>query len=442
MTACSPQPPWAERAIAGAAALLLLVPWLFFSSPEYREAGVRWFGIAALAFGWKTPAVRRAMRDRKVRSVLIYLLVAYLASTAGGWRHGETPAQTLWLAFSGAAGVLGVGVFAVVLLQPPWRVRVVRVAAAVAVMLLVASLLGFFVFFDWQVALSKGNPHADPQRLALVWPTRLFAASMGQQFWDHTNTAAYLFAVAWAVLVDALFHRPRFAWVGWGLALLLGVAIFLTASRSAWLMIAVTLPFLLAFRGWRSLLAVVALLGISLGIGAAGLSYQLHQLAPPDAAAKGAAAVDWVRTHHVSGVVGRGSSGRLVAYQWLWDDLAGERLLGHGLAETRSPAGVQLHEHSSYLATLRGGGLVALGAHLVVLAIAGFSALQLARRGCRWPLVFAVAVFSGLLFDRSTVFRLTGFDEFLLHWLAVWIPLAMLLRSRTEEMSLPPDSSL
>jgi hypothetical protein len=305
----------------------------------------------------------------------------------------------------------------------------------IALMLVVASLLGFFVFPDWHVALGEWNPHADPQRLALVWPTRHFAASMGQQFWDHTNTAAFLFAVAWVLVVEALFHRPRFKWAGGCLALLLGVAIFLTASRSAWLMIAIALPFLLAFRGWRALWAVLALLAVTVGIGVAGLSYKLNQLAPQDDPRRDPAEVDFVATHHISGVVERGSSGRLTAYRWLWDDLADARLLGHGLAVTRSPAEFQLHEHSSYLATLRGGGFVALAAHLAVLAISGFSAFTLARRGCRWPLVFAVAVFSGLLFDRSTVFRLTGFDEFMLHWLAVWIPLAMMLRTRTDEMS-------
>jgi hypothetical protein len=84
--------------------------------------------------------------------------------------------------------------------------------------------------------------------------------------------------------------------------------------------------------------------------------------------------------------------------------------------------GIQLHEHSSYLATWRAGGWVALAAHLTALGIALQAGLELARRGCRWPLVLAVAVFAGLLFDRSTVFRSNGSDEFLTHWLAVWIP--------------------
>jgi O-Antigen ligase len=417
-----------ESAVAAAAALLLLLPWLFFSSPEYRAAGVLGFSILSLFAGWKIPAVVKARDDQKIRGVLLCLLVAYLASIAGGVIHGESPARALLLAISGAAGVLGAGVFAVVLLQPPWRNAVVRVAAIVTVMLVVASLLGFFVFFDWHVALGAKSPHADPQRIALVWPTRLFAASMGQEFWDHTNTAGYWFALAWVVTVEAAICRPRRAWAGWLLALVLGVAIFLTASRSAWVMVALGLPVLLVFRGWRTLTVTVALLAVSVGMGAAGLSYKLQRLEPLGDRDKASASADLMETQHVSGMVDRGSSGRLVAYQWLWDDLAGERLLGQGLAVTRGPMHRQLHEHSTYLATFRGGGFVALGAHLVILGIAGLAALKLARRGCRWPLVFAVAVFGGLLFDRSTVFRLTGFDEFPTHWLAVWIPLAMLLQ--------------
>lgn len=439
MTAFTPPRFSRESAVAAAAGLLLLAPWLFFSSPEYRAAGVLGFGVLSLLAGWKIPAVEAARRDPGVRRVLACLAVAYVASVIGGASHGESPARAAWLALSGAVGVLGAGVFALVLLQAPWRAGVVGVAATVTVMLVVASLLGYFVFFDWHVALSERSIYAHPHRLALVWPTRHFASSMGQEFWDHTNTAGYWFAVAWVVTVEAAIHRPRWAWAARVLALLLGVAIFLTASRGAWVMVALSLPVLLVFRGWRAMLEVGALLVVSVGIGSAGLSYKLHLLDPPSDAGMPSAAADLIGTQHVHGMVARGSSGRLVAYRWLWDDLAGDRLLGRGLGVTRGPTHVQLHEHSSDLATLRGGGFVALGAHLVILGIAGISAFKLARRGCRWPLLLAVAVFGGLLFDRSTVFRLTGFDEFPSHWLAVWTPLAILLRPPGDALDCGTD---
>jgi hypothetical protein len=412
----------AERGIAAAAVVFLLLPLLFFSSPEYREAGFLVFGIAALALGGWMPATRTAFADRRVRGVIACLLVAEAASFAGGLRHGESAGQVLKLALAGLAGVLGTGVLVLLLLQPRWRARGAGVALALAVMLLTASLAGYFVSYAWHLELSEQSPHFNPERISVVWPTRMLAGWMGQQFWDHTNTAAYLFAVAWAVLVERLLHRPRFEKAGWILALLLGIAIFLTASRSGWLMIALVLPCLLAGRGGRALIQVVAVLALAVGLGAAGLNLKLHLVAPPPAAVTDRAAPDLVDSFHVRGMVGRGSSGRLDAYRILWEELEGDRLLGHGLAVNRSPVGIQLHEHSSYLATWRAGGWVALAAHLVVLGIALLSALDLARRGCRWPLLLAVAVFSGLLFDRSTVFRSNGSDEFLTHWLAVWIP--------------------
>jgi hypothetical protein len=412
----------AERGIAAAAVIFLLLPLLFFSSPEYREAGFLVFGIVALALGGWMPAFRTALGDRRVQAVVACLLVAEASSLAGGLRHGESAGQVLKLALAGMAGVLGTGVIVLLLLQPRWQARGAWVALALTVMLLAASLAGYFVSYAWHLELSEKSPHFNPERISVVWPTRMLGGWMGQQFWDHTNTAAYLFAVAWAVLVERLLHRPRFEKAGWTLALLLGVAIFLTASRSGWLMIALVLPFLLAGRGWQASLRVFAVLALAVGLGAAGLNLKLHLVAPPPAVATDRAAPDLVGTFHVRGMVGRGSSGRLDAYRILWKELEGDRLLGHGLAANRRPVGIQLHEHSSYLATWRAGGWVALAAHLAVLGIALQAGLDLARRGCRWPLVLAVAVFAGLLFDRSTVFRSNGSDEFLTHWLAVWIP--------------------
>lgn len=415
--------------------LLVLMPWLFVCAPQYREATMLVFGIAAVGLGWFIPEVRRAACDRWVRRAIACLIVVQAASFVGGLRHGEPAVKALVAGFSGIVGVLGMGILTLLLLQPRWRPWAWRTFVGVTVMLVVGSLLGFFVFTRWHEELAKLTPHMDPRRLGLVWPTRLLSGDLGRQYWDHTNTAAYLFAMAWVVVVDALFRRPKYALAGWLLALMLGVAVFSTASRSAWVMVILVVPPLLAFRGWRYLLQVAGLLALSGLLGFAGMNYTVERLAKPVASGKIAPPEDIPGKIHLSGLIERGSSGRTSAYQSLWSELEGDHLFGHGLAVTRKPIVHLLHEHSSYLATLRGGGLVALAAHLVLIGFALMAAVRLARNGCRWPLLLAVAVFSGLLFDRSTVFRLTGCDEFPTHWLAVWIPLMMAIRSARSASS-------
>ncbi len=407
------------------AVLSILMPWLFISSPDYREVGVLVFGIAAAGLARSVPGLRAAAGDPFVRLVIACLLVAYTASLIGGLLHGESAGKALIECVTGISSVLGLGALTWVLLQPRWRPWAWRTFIALTVMLVVGSLLGFLIFNRWQEDLSKLTPHMDTRRLGLVWATRFLSGELGRQFWAHANTAAFLFAAAWVVLVDALFRRPRHARAGWTLALLLALAVFLTASRSAWVMVILALPPLLVFRGWRFSVQVGALLVLSgiLGIAA------MKQTARPTTQTRDAPV-----EIHLDGLVDRGSSGRLSAYQVLWNDLEGDRFFGQGLAVTRQPVVHLLHEHSTYLATLRGGGAIALAAHLVLIGCVFSAALLLAGSGCRWPLLLAVAVFSGLLFDRSTVFRLSGFDEFPTHWLAVWIPLAMLSRERGQPL--------
>jgi len=279
----------------------------------------------------------------------------------------------------------------------------------------------------------------DTRRLSLVWAPRLLSGGLGRQFWAHANTAAFLFAAAWVVLVDALFRRPKHAMAGWALALLLAVAVFLTASRSAWVMVILALPPLLAFRTWRFALKVGALLALAGILGIAAVNHT-----KPAAGSQTAPPAGLSDTIHLGQLAERGSAGRLAAYQILWNDLAGHRIFGQGLAVTGEPVAHLLHEHSTYMATLRGGGVSALAAHLVLLGCAFRAAIRLSRSGCRWPLLLAVTVFSGLLFDRSTVFKLSGFDEFPVHWLAVWIPLAMWSHQRGQPLiasrqSMQPD---
>jgi len=417
------------------------MPWLFISSPHYREVAALAFGIAAVCLGWSIPGLKAAARDRLVRLVAACLFVAHAASLIGGLLHGEPAGKALISGLSGITGVLGLGVLTWVLLLPRWRPWAWRTFIAVTVMLVVGSLLGFMVFTRWHEDLSKLTPHMDPRRLGLIWATRFLSGDLGREFWAHTNTAAYLFAAAWVVLMDALFRRPKHALAGWILALLLMVAVFLTASRSAWVMVILALPPLLVFRGWRYPLQVGALLALAGILGFAAANHTAERLAKPVTNGQTAAPGDPAENIHLGSLVERGSSGRLSAYQILWKDLEGDRLFGQGLAVTRKPVSNLLHEHSTYLATLRGGGAFALAAHLVLIGCTFGAALWLARRGCRWPLLLAIAVFSGLFFDRSTVFRLTGFDEFPTHWLAVWIPLAMLIHRREQSPQSPDNLS-
>ena len=423
----------AETALVVAAGVLILLPWLFVSSPDYREVTLLVFGITAACLVWRIPGLHAVVRGGLVRPVIACVIVAHAASLVGGLRHGDNPDMAVFRFITGTSGILGVGALTCVLLRPRWRPWAWRTFIALTVLLVVGSLLGFLAFPRWLEDVSRHNPQMDPRRLSLIWATRFLSGELGSQFWAHANTAAFLFATAWVVLVDALFRRPKHAVAGWSLALLLALAVFLTASRGAWLMVLLALPFLLAFRTWRYALQVGIVLASAGILGTAAVSRQ------PVPAPGGPTATPGVLpdTIHLGRLAARGSAGRLSAYQILWEGLEGHRLFGQGLAVTREPVAHLLHEHSSYLATLRGGGVTALAAHLVLIGIAVRAAVLLARDGCRWPLLLAITVFSGLLFDRSTVFRLTGFDEFPVHWLAVWIPLAM--RSHGQVRPGDPD---
>lgn len=424
-----------ECALVGMAITLLLLPWLFVSSPDYRANTLAAFGLGSVCLAWLMPEVGKAAADLHVKVTGVWLILIYLASFAGGLRQGETIAQALMLMGLGFVGVTGIGILTLILLQPKWRRPTLLTFFSLTAALVVASLLGFFVFTAWHLEVSQGSPHMDPRRLALIWPTRILAGELGNQFWAHTNTAAFLFAIAWAVTVELLSHRPRFAAAGWALAVLLGTAVFLTASRSAWLMIILVLPVLLTLRPRKFCVKVFASLALCLGLGFLGMSHTIGRLSEPAPEGGGPVVQENPGAVHVSGLVERGSAGRIDYYKHLWAELQDERLFGHGHSVARTPLAHLLHEHSSYLATLRSGGTVALAWHLLIIGHALSAAVGLARRGCRWPLVLGITVFSGLLFDRSTVFRLTGFDEFPVHWLAVWIPLLLSYRERSRLVS-------
>jgi hypothetical protein len=418
-----------DQLLLWAAAALVLLPFLLFSTPEYRQTGILLFSIAAIFLGPAVPAVRAIWGDRLMLAILGSLLFIHLFSFIGGIRNDEMALPAGWNGAQGLLGVIGIATLATLLLQPEWRRPAAWLALSLVLLLVAGSLTGFFIFIGWHLELSARNPFFEPGRLALVWPTRMLGMPLGQQFWTHANSAAYLFAAAWVLLVDSLHRRPRHATAGWILATALGIAIFLTASRGGLLMVAAALPFLLAFRPPLFALKTVAVIAASFALGFAGLKIKLEQLTPPPPAGQTPPPQNIPGTVHVSGIVERGSAGRLHSYQVLWEELQGARVFGHGLAATRLPFGSLNHEHSTYLATMRAGGIPSLAAHLFIAAIALWAGLRLARRGCRWPLLLSITIFTGLLFDRSTVIRLGGYDDFITHWLAVWIPVIHQARS-------------
>ncbi|MGL4400515.1 MAG: hypothetical protein ACRCXD_11645, partial [Luteolibacter sp.] len=215
----------AETTLVGAAVLLLLLPWLLVSSPDYRELTLQVFGIAAVCLAWCISGLRAVICEPLVRWPIACIIVAHAASLVGGLHDGEKVGNAGFHFLTGTSGILGMGALTWVLLRPRWRAGAWRTFLGLTVLLVVASLLGFLVFNQWHVDLTRHTPHMDIRRLSLVWAPRLLSGELGGQFWAHSNTAAFLFAAAWAVLADALFLRPRHAAAGWLLALLLAFAV-------------------------------------------------------------------------------------------------------------------------------------------------------------------------------------------------------------------------
>ena len=354
------------------------------------------------------------------------LVLVHAASWLGGVLHGEGVLITSARGLAGLLGVLGLAVFAVVMLEARWRRFGKWTARGVLLLLVAGSYAGFFIGLDGFGTVGKYSFQFDQLRMALIWPTRMLTAPLGQISWDHTNYAAFYFALALALVLEFLGSGGKGrGW--WCLGVLLGTAVFLTASRSGWLMLAVAVPLVLGGRKPRFVLQTLGLLALSVGLGYACLKVKLMQ-SPPTAQETSV-----VMATHGSALVKRGNSGRFEIYQLVWRELEGGRLCGQGLAAVGGPVGPLEHEHSVYMATLRGGGLIGLAGHLGVIGSAAWAAFGLMRRGLRWPAVLLAAVLSGLLFDRSTVIGISGNYEFIAHWVAVLLPLLLAASWRDED---------
>jgi len=427
-----------ERALLGAFLLLLIAPPLLFSSSEYVAWGRLLAALSVLPLAGK--AFPQGLPGLNLRGKIFIggLLVAHAASCVGGWQHGDSAATILRLSAEGLLVVTGLAIGVSLLLDAKWRSMLGKLGWIVILPTLAFSLIGYFLPIERYLAMGEPTVYYVPIRLSLLWPTRSAMAWMGQISWEHANHTAFVFSIAWVVIIESLAGRKgNWRWARWFVAGALLIAIFLAGSRNGWLILAASLPFMIFRRPFRFSAEIALLLLVSFGIGCLCLKTKHAAMAsaaavPPAVAASGDPAppppAPPAQDLHMEGLLKRGSAGRLDGYRKLSQDLKGDLWTGQGLKITGSEVYHLSHEHSSYLATLRGGGFIALAGHLTLISAAGWAALSLFLNGCRWPLVIFVAVLSGLLVDHSSVIRLSGRHEFLLHWLVILIPLILLSR--------------
>ena len=416
------------RGFLAVVALVLVVgSHLVWSSPEYRQQHLFLAGLLALMGfrGILWPLLRKA----GPRGVLTAagLLVAHAASWLGGVWNGASPLAATGAAAQGLIGAVGLAVFVAILLEKPFRRYAKWVGFSVLALIVVGSFVGYLISIERYIELGGFGVFYSQLRMALIWPTRMLTAAFGQIAWDNTNYAAYYFALAFALILESLAvggnHRP---WIRWAWCVALVAGVYLTASRSGGMMGFLALALVLPGRPIRFLLTTLVVVGLGIGVGHGVLCFKEREISQQPA--NHGMRVETAE-QHTSAYVARASAGRSTVYRHVWDEVADSRLCGRGLAATGKDVLFLNHEHSSYVATFRGGGLVALAGHALALAAAGWGALRLWRRSSlRWPAVLLVVAAGGLLFDRSSVIALTGNYEFISHWVAVWV--AVLLVSK------------
>jgi hypothetical protein len=417
---------WREVVACGCF-FLFVAGHLLWSSPGYRMTHLLLGCVAALLCAG--PAARSVVWRSGWAGLLCGagLLVAQGAAWWGGVMQGTPPWEASRMALAGLIGVAGLVFWSAgyVHAPPPRWMR--RTGYGVLVLVLVSSLAGYVLVIERHIPLGGAPEWFDRTRLAAIWPTRLLMTWMGQIAWLNTNVAGYGFALAMAVVLEGMARGGGGRW-RWLLCAGLAAAVYLTASRGAGLMLLLSLPVvLLGRRGRFCALAAAALVAGGMA-GHAMLKFKHARLATPTAETAGIdkdlglPRVVAVTDAHHADYLKRRDAGRLPAYRALWAEGAESRWFGQGLAAAGKPVLYLNQEHSSFLATLRCGGLVAAGGHVLILAVAAWSALRLLRQGIRWPAVLLLAALGGLLFDRSSVLPLTGYPEFPAHWLAVWLP--------------------
>lgn len=429
LPSCQLRPPRCERVLISVGAALVVGSALLWSSPEYRERHLLAACIVAAFYARRLLGPLLSGMGRRGWIFIGGLFLVHGASWLGGVGHGESVAMATERGGAGLLGVLGLAVFSAVLLGQRWRRFAKWTALGVLGLLLAGSYVGFFLGIERFTSLGKYTFQFGQMRMALIWPTRLLTSRLGQIAWEHTNYAAYYFALALALIMEYLGGGGK-GRVWWWLGTLLGGAVFLTASRNGWLMLAIGVTVVMIGRGPRFALKALAMFALAILLGFACLKVKLAVYPPtPESVV--------VMATHGSELMERGSAGRLNVYPMIWDELDGARLCGLGLWATGRPVGQLEHEHSVFMATLRGGGVVGLAGHLLVIVSAASAALGLARGGRRWPAVLFATAVGGLLFERSTVIGLSGNCEFIAHWVAVLLPMILMateaVRDRESE---------
>ncbi len=411
---------------------LIVLPWFLLSSADV----VGWVRLAALAgiaclAGAVFPADRR-MPGTAGKTLLGALVVVMASGITGGILNGAPLLEEVLLCLQGFTGVLGMLVMARLLTCGAWGERPVRLALWLTGVLLLCSLAFYPLRIERHLPMGDSTRFFEPLRLVMIFPGRIAMQWMGQIGWSHANHAGLVFGLALVLLIDSLAAKPvGRPWYLWGMVAALGTAMFLAGSRGGWLMVICALPFALFRRKGAVLLKIATLGAVSLLIGmtmlklkTAAMQRETQKTSPAGQTGQ-AAGITPPPDAHTTGLVDRGSAGRGHAYRVMWQDSVGSRTFGQGWRVAGKPMAHLPYEHSIFLATLRSGGFVALAAHGVILAIAAIAALARYRDGLRWPLLLLIMMIAAGLFDRSTVFLVTGGYEFPLHWLAVFAPLVM-----------------
>ncbi len=400
-------------------AILVVGSALLWSSPEFRTGHLL---LASLAATWFAPRLLGPLLPGIGWGGVAFgcgLLLVHVASWTGGLAQGDPGWLVSARTLAGVLGVSGLAVFSVVLLAPRWRGFVKWSAWVVLGLMLAGSYVIFFIGIEHIGKPVKYAFQFVDLRMGLVWPTRLLTQAIGQIAWEHANCGAFYFGLALAMVLEYLGSGRK--GLGWRcLVILLGGAVFLTASRGGWLMVLMAVPLILVGRKPRFALETIVLLALAVCFGFACLKTKQALTPPVDGSRPVTTAT------HSSGLVNRADAGRLLVYQMVWHEIENNRLCGKGLGAVNKPVGQLEHEHSVFIASLRGGGLVGLFGHLLVIGSASWAALRLMRRGLRWPMVLLATTLSGLMFDRSTAIGISGHYEFIVHWVALSLPLILL----------------
>ena len=410
--------------------VLIIGPQLLFSSPEYRCEPRLWaFSICSL-LAWRIFSKPLRPLGKLTMAAVVGLLIAHVASWIGGIQHGVSIGAASMQAVQGLIAVLGLAAMVTTFLEPKWRRLGKFLIVPLLVAILASSYFCYFLQIDQLIPMGRYPQFFEPTRLVFIWPLRIPFHWAGQIGWEHANHAAFVFAVAMVMIIEYLAVRKSSrSWPWWLLALFLGSAVFLTGSRSAWLMLLAAVP-LVVYRRPKSFVIPTALvLCGALACGIASLKMKEALLVEAAGAAVGTNAVPAgvpKRDLHLEGLLERKSAGRVSAYQSFWEHFQDSKVFGRGLSATGKPIVQLMHEHSSFIATFRGGGFVALAAHILILVASIILASRLFSEGNRWPLALLVVVLPGLLFDRGNVFILSGRYEFLFHWIAVLTPLLII----------------